>query len=114
MRIRRSPARCLTEHSVVVEQNARSSAEPDRTSRRVERDIADPINGSSKRRLIAKGLRSVIDHHVPHDPDVVHAPVDLEGIVMEVSHIVVVVVDGYGPAVPILFGRILRTIDGSG
>ena len=86
----------------------------DRTSRRVERNIADPINGPAERRLIAKRLRSVIDHHVPHDPDVVHASVDLEGIVMEVGHVVVVVVDGYRPAVPILLGRILRTIDGSG
>src|SRR6185369_9759694 len=33
---------------------------------------------------------------------------------MEVRHVVVVVVDGYGPAVPILLGWILRTSDGGG
>src|SRR5207253_2509068 len=51
VRIRGGSARCLPENGVVVEQNARSSAEPNRPSRRVERNIADPINRPVERRL---------------------------------------------------------------
>ena len=40
-----------------------------------------------------KGLRSAVDHHVSHDAHVVHASIDLEGVVVEIRHVVVVVID---------------------
>src|ERR1700692_3399554 len=74
-------------------------------------NVAYPIDRPSNGRLITKRMRSGVDHHVSHDTNVVHASVDLESIVMKVRRVIVVVVDGDGPPVPILFEWIVRTID---
>src|SRR5436305_12770946 len=74
-------------------------------------DVPDPVDRAAEGRLITERMRSRIDHHVPHDPDIMHAAVDLEGVVMKIGHVIVVKVDCDWPPVPILSGRIMRAID---
>ena len=112
MDIRRRSRGGLCQDGVVVEENTRGAVcHPRRAAGRVVGDVSDPIDWPSNGGLIAKRVGSGIQHHVSHDADVVHAAIDLESIVVKVGHVVVVVIDRNGPPVPILFGRVVRTIE---
>ena len=51
-------------------------------------------------------MRGGIDHHVPHRSNIVHGAIDLEGVVVEVGHIIVVIVDRHRAVIPVCTGRI--------
>ena len=47
-------------------------------------DIANPVNRPTDRGLITEWVRCRIEHQVALDANIVHAPVDLKGIVMKI------------------------------
>src|SRR5437762_5441555 len=55
-------------------------------------------------------MRSMVDEHIPHDADVMHAAVGLDGVVVRIRDVVVVEVDRNRPAIPIFSRRIFRPI----
>ena len=56
----------------------------------------------------------MIDQHVPHDADVVHAAVGFDGVVVTVADEVVVKIDRDRPPVPVFRRRIFRTVQDAG
>ena len=56
-------------------------------------------------------MRRGVDQQVPHHPDVVHAAVHLDRVVVGVGDVVAVDVDGVRPAVPELARRIAGALD---
>src|SRR5260370_38461436 len=74
-------------------------------------NVAYPIDRPSNGGLIAKRMRSRINHHVSHDTDVVHAAIDLEGVVMKVRHVVVVEIYRNRPPVPVFLRWIMGAVD---
>ncbi len=82
------------EDGVVVEQHAGGAVgQSRRPAGSMISNVADPINRPTDRRLVAERVRSRVHHHVSHDSNVVHAAIDLEGIVVKVGHVVVVEID---------------------
>ena len=95
---------------VEIDHARRAVAGAGRSERRVVDDVPDPIDRPADRRLVAERVRGRVQHHVAHDADIVHRTVDLHGIVVEVGHVVVVVVDGDGTPLPELARRIERAV----
>ena len=103
----------LAGHGVVVEDDARRPRRrPGRSARRVIHDVADPVDRPAHRRLRRHRMRRGVDQHVPHQPDVVHAPVHLDRVVVGVGDVVVVDVDRHRPPIPELARRIRRPVVG--
>jgi len=71
-------ARGFRQYRIVVENHAhRTACQSRRTAGLVVRDIADPVHRSSERGLVAKRVRGMVDQHVSHDANVVHAAIGL-------------------------------------
>ena len=84
--VRRRPGDGLRQNRVVVEEHAGGAArQPRRAARRVIDDVADPVDRTAGRRLVAHRMRRRVEHHVPHHADVVHAAVDLDRVVVRSS-----------------------------
>ena len=101
----------LAGDGVVVEDDARRPRRrPRRPARRVIHDVADPVDRAADRWLRRHRMRSRVDQHVPHQPDVVHAPVHLDRVVVSIGDVVVVDVDRHRPPIPELARRIRRPV----
>src|SRR5258708_28384907 len=113
MHVRRGSSGSLSQDGVVVEEHARGAVcNPGRSAGCMVGNVAYPIDRPSNGGLVANRMRGRIDHHISQDANVVHAAIDLEGIVVKVRHVIVVVINRNRTSVPVFPGWVVGTVDG--